>query len=332
MNRPPPPLRALALAGLLVAALAGCAGAASAGETPISPETYQAMLGRGMDVDWVKTPARIRQYGPDLPRAFAARGFSHVRIRMREAATPDYLDHVEKAVRDSLDAGLIPVLAYKADAFKKAPTAENMRAFVENWAALAERFASYPPELSFDLIIEVTDALNRQPETLNRAYEAAVAAIRRTNPTRIIFISAVQRSAPEKLALLKIPSQANGYLMAEWHFYASGPSPANPKKLWTTGTEAERALIEAKIAAALRWQEASGIRTWVGAWMAGNYNKGDDYSVPEQVGFARFTSCALERAQMPNAINSSNKFYDDRARAWIAEMAPVLDAYLAGCG
>ena len=322
-------LRILAFVSVFGAALAGLA--AFAAEKPIAPQAYQAMLGRGMDVDWVKTPARLRLYSPDLPRAFAARGLSHVRIRMRDAATPEYLDHVEQAVRDSLDAGLTPVLAYQADAFKKAPTEENMRAFVDNWAALAKRFAGYPPELSFDLIIEVTDALKREPDTLNRAYEAAVTAIRRTNPTRIIFISPVVRSAPEKLPLLKIPSQANGYLMAEWHFYASGPSPNNPKKLWTSGTKAERALIEAKIAAALNWQEESGIRTWVGAWMAGDYNKGNHYSVPEQVRFAHFTSCALERARMPNAINASGQFYDDTARDWRPEMAPVLEAFLAGC-
>ncbi len=326
----PERLRPLALAGALVAALAG--SPAFAKDAPITPRAYQAMLGRGMDVDWVKTPARLQTYGPDLPRALAARGLQHVRIRMREAATPAYLDHVEKAVRDSLDAGLIPVLAYQANAFKKAPTDENLRAFAENWAALAKRFRDYPPELSFDLIIEVTDALNRKPDTLNHAYEAAVSAIRRTNPTRIIFISPIKRSAPEQLSLLRIPSQANGYLMAEWHFHASGPSPTKPKKLWTTGTPAERALIEGKIAAALDWQNRSGIRTWVGAWMPGDYNKGNHYTLPAQVRFARFTSCALERAHIPNAINSSGQFYDDGSRSWIAARVPVLDAFLAGCG
>ena len=31
--------------------------------------------------------------------------------------------------------------------------------------------------------------------------------------------------------------------MAEWHFYASGPDKTNEKKLWTTGTDAEKKLI-----------------------------------------------------------------------------------------
>ena len=43
--------------------------------------------------------------------------------------------------------------------------------------------------------------------------------------------------------------------MAEWHFYASGPDKINEKKLWTTGTDAEKKLITDKIQTALAWQQ-----------------------------------------------------------------------------
>ena len=310
---------------------AGAVAHSGAGTPPIAPRTYQAMLGRGMDVDWMKTAARRRLFSPRIPADFAARGIEHVRIRVRDGADPVLLDPLERAVQASLDAGLIPVIAYQAAAFKKAPTPETMAEFVHWWQVVAARFADAPPELAFDLIIEVTDALKHEPALLNQAYAAAVAAIRETNPTRIVIISPVLRSAPEKLGLLRIPPRADGYLLAEWHFYASGPSPTNPKKLWTTGTQPERALIEAKVAAARAWQDATGVPTWVGAWMAGNYNKGNDYSVAEQVAFAAFVTCLLERAAIPSAINASNWFYDDGANAWNPALAPVLDAYLAGC-
>ena len=39
--------------------------------------------------------------------------------------------------------------------------------------------------------------------------------------------------------------------MAEFHFYASGPSPTNTEKLWTNGNEAEKNLIRNKIKLAL---------------------------------------------------------------------------------
>ena len=59
---------------------------------------------------------------------------------------------------------------------------------------------------------------------------------------------------------LKIPSAHNGYLMAEWHFYASGPDKTNEKKLWTTGTDAEKKLITDKIQTALHGSSRRGFR------------------------------------------------------------------------
>ncbi|KGG79391.1 hypothetical protein Y919_12475 [Caloranaerobacter azorensis H53214] len=69
--------------------------------------------------------------------------------------------------------------------------------------------------------------------------------------------------------------------MAEWHFYASGPSKTNKRKLWTIGTEEEKQLITNKINIALEWQKNAGIPTWVGAWLPSNYNDGNDYSISE---------------------------------------------------
>ncbi|MDZ7935306.1 MAG: cellulase family glycosylhydrolase [Emticicia sp.] len=97
-----------------------------------------------------------------------------------------------------------------------------------------------------------------------------VTEIRQKNPQRIIFISPVLRSAPENLKDLKIPTQHNNFLMAEWHFYASGPDKTNENKKWTTGTEAEKELIRNKIKIAKEWSTRTGILTWVDAWMPGN--------------------------------------------------------------
>lgn len=95
--------------------------------------------------------------------------------------------------------------------------------------------------------------------------------------------------------------------MAEWHFYASGPSKTNKEKLWTTGTEKEKQIIIDKINLELDWQKKTGIPTWVGAWMPGNYNDGNDYSVEEQAVFAKFVSSELEKAKIPFAVNNTVK-------------------------
>ena len=65
-----------------------------------------------------------------------------------------------------------------------------------------------------------------------------------------------------------------------------------------------------KIDAPLRWQEKTGVLTWVGTWMSGNYNGGNDYSVTEQAVFASFMAEALTKAGIPFAINADSHFFD----------------------
>ena len=72
--------------------------------------------------------------------------------------------------------------------------------------------------------------------------------------------------------------------------------------------------------------EKTDIPTWVGAWMPGNYNDGDDYSIDEQVVFAEFMTASLVNAQIPFAVNSDTKFYDRKTNNWIDNMLPVFNA------
>lgn len=324
-------IRGICLAGMVAfsALLFSCSKSEAPILEPVSSITsqkYAALLGRGMDVDWVKTGQGMEDYNAKAPQDFKKLGFSHVRIRIADDISEDLLLHLDRVITDCLSCGLIPVVAYQANDFKENPSDANLDRVVAWWKTVSERYKNSSNLLSFDLIIEVTDELNNQPATLNRLYEKAVAEIRVANPYRIIFISPIVRSDPENLNTLVIPSKANGYLMAEWHFYASGPSKSNPKKLWTTGTEEEKELIRQKIRYAVAWQQKTGIPTWVGAWMAGNYNDGNEYTVLEQVAFATFVKDELDRNKIPFAINSDTHFYNRSTGSWIEEMLPILKA------
>lgn len=298
---------------------------AVAGEQPISPWTYQKLLGKGMDVDWSKTNQGRKYYNAQAAEDFAAAGVSHVRIRIADWASSDLLEGLDRQIADCLEHGLLPVIAYQADDFKNDPDEKNVQKVVDWWSKVARRYQDASYLLSFDLLLEATDALNKQPEALNELYEMLVTEIRKTNPERIIMISPRLRSDAAYLHELEIPSSHNGYLMAEWHFYASGPSKTNDRKLWTTGSDHERSLIDEKIALALAWQKETGIPTWVGAWMPGNYNDGNDYTIEEQVAFASYMTRQLTAAGIPFAVNSDTKFYDRKANEWIPEMEPVFD-------
>lgn len=208
---------------------------------------------------------------------------------------------------------LIPIIAFSAKPYKENPNAEEHEKVVEWWKIMAEKCEELSPMVSFDLIVEPSDKVKKDVAELNSLYEDCVAAIRKTNSKRIIFIAPPKLSHPEGLESLKIPSLGNGYLMAEWHFYAAGPSRTNNKKRWTTGTAEEKQLIKKSIKVAVDWQKKTGIYTWVGAWMPGDYNKEDNYSVKEQIEFASFMTQQLDKYRIPFAINCDDKFYDYRA-------------------
>ena len=297
-----------------------------AAQTPIGPWEYTQKLGKGLDVDWSKTKEGKEAYNSQTAKDFSDMGINHVRIRIKDDMTDDAFKLLDKQINDCLENNIVPVIAYQADELKNDPSDKNLKKVVKWWGKVAEHYKDYSYLLSFDLIIEVTDALKKEPERLNEIYEDIVSEIRKTNPDRILMISPRVRSNPEYLNDLKIPTDHNGYLMAEWHFYASGPSKTNKEKLWTTGTDEEKQIIIDKINLALNWQKKTGIPTWVGAWMPGDYNDGNNYSVEEQVVFAKFVSNELDKAKIPFAVNSDTKFYDRKNNKWYAEMIPVLNA------
>ena len=295
-------------------------------EIPIKPEEYQSMLGKGLDVTWSEFPKQMESYNVKMVEDFKEAGVKHVRIRIKDDVTEDLLNRLDVQINECLANGIIPVIAYQGHEFKENPTDENMNKVTEWWRLIAQHYASTSYLLSFDLIIEPSDAINKLPDRLNQLYEQTVDAIRESNPYRIIMIAPRLRSDPNYLSELVIPSNHNGYIMAEWHFYASGPDKTNEKKKWTDGNDNEKQLINDQIKTALNWQESTGIKVWVGAWMPGNYNKGDDYSVQEQAEFAAYMTSALTQAGIPFAVNADTKYYDAVNNEWIEKMKPVIKA------
>ena len=220
---------------------------------------------------------------------------------------------------------LIPIIAFSAKPYKENPNVREHEKVVEWWKRMAEKCKNLSPLVSFNLIVEPSDQVKKNVEELNSLYEDCVTAIRKTNPKRIVFIAPPKLSHPEGLKDLKIPSMGNGYLMAEWHFYAAGPSKSNDKKRWTTGTEVEKQKIKKSIKVAVDWQKKTGIYTWVGAWMPGAYNKDDNYSVKEQTEFASFMTQQLDKNGVPFAIVADHHFYDYKAEQWIPKYKDLLN-------
>ena len=299
-------------------------------DNPIVPNDYVDMLGIGFDASWTKNYNQFQKYNVNMLKDIAEKGFKHIRIRTNLESSSDYINLSQPVVDDCLENNVIPILAFGGHALEENPDSTNKANFIKWWRRVAEHYKDYSHKLTFNLLIEISGELKDMPDTLNSIYERTVAAIRETNPTRIIIIAPRKLSDPFNLHELKVPTQANGYLMWEWHFYASGPSKTSKNKLWTTGTDAEKKLITDKIKAAIDWEEETGIPSWVGAWMPGNYNKGNDYTVPEQVIFSSFMIRELEKAKVPSAVNAVQHFYryTEGLNEWNNEKRPVIDVIL----
>jgi hypothetical protein len=324
---------------------------------PILPSKYQSMLKMGMDVDWAKTlPGRIQaQKAHDgeinVPLEFKKRGISHVRIRVTDdvrntTVNPKtgrtLLQEITVLVDDCLKADLLPIIAYQAADFKKTPTDDAvLQGVVDWWTAVANNFKGYSYKLAYNFIIETTEELKKNNDRLNLCYQKVSDAIRAIDPCRIGIVAPNKISDPYELDRLVVPTPTQ-YMMVEWHFYAAGPQQDNPAKKWTMGTDEEKKLITDKIAAASNWSLRQQIPTWVGAWMANNYNEdqegspdapvlsdgapgGGDYTPQQQIAFAAFMSSQLQQAGIPYAVNSDTKFYNRTSNAWYESMATVLD-------
>ena len=302
------------------------------------PEAFVADLGKGFDVTWSEFTKYMNLYSEQAVIDFAEAGFKNVRIRMGEG-NPDaeFMSRLKMQVDHCLKHGIYPILAYQGKFLEEeaATDAEAREHLVSWWRNMAEYFKDYPDELTFNILIEISGTYKDNFTAMNSFYVDVLKAIRETNPHRIVIFPPVKISDPEQLENLVIPGETDLYTMAEWHFYAAGPNTTiGNKKYWNDGsTQAERDNINEPIQIALNWMQKTGYKTWVGAWMAGNYNKGNDFTIPQQVGFASYMTRQLDEAQIPWSINAGNKYYDYENQKWFnvtsdAAGIPVRDAIL----
>jgi hypothetical protein len=312
---------------LLVLTFACIAFNLQAIDNPIAPKDMQKQLGHGFDVSWAEFSSKIQGYGVDEVLAMKAMGFQTARIRTALPADSALFSYLDRCINDCLNNGIIPIIAHNANAFEQNPSVSNLQSDVQWWDTIAKRYQDYSHKLLFNINIEWSDSAGKDSGIVNNYYRAITPVIRKTNPTRILIFSPIKLSAPEYLNNMSIPTSAGNYVIAEWHFYAAGPSKdSTNKKYWTTGTSAQRKLITDEIKYAINWQTSTGVPTWVGAWMAGNYNDGNDYSAAEQTVFASYMRHVLDSCKVPWAINTIDKFYDYTNNCWLDSMKPVLKA------
>lgn len=162
-------------------------------------------------------------HAEDFP-FIAKRGFDHVRIPVRFSghALPTapftidvaFFNRVDTVLDQATAAGLAVVLDMHAyDALALGVAAEKDR-FLGLWAQIASHYQSRPDTLAFELLNEPYSQLDA---VWNDLVASALQIIRPSNPKRLVIVDSVFWADPTKLAVLRLPNDAN--IMASIHFY-----------------------------------------------------------------------------------------------------------------
>lgn len=261
----------------------------------MSREEYLSQMGHGMDVDWAKTEKGISSFSERTVRDFVQRGIGHVRIRVVPSDPHEALKLLKPQVALCERYGLYAVVAYRCDGLKEKDNEEELEKAVRWWGIVARGLRDSGPLVSYDLMIEPTDRIAKDKEMLERFVSLALAAVRESDPKRIVMAPAGRLS--RSLYLADFPYPDDPYLVAEWHFYAGGI------KDWTTGTDEEKAIIDGFATHAVAFTEKTGIPTYVGAIMP----RGEGPSES----FLSFVLDLLDGHGIPFAINADNHYYVD---------------------
>ncbi len=154
------------------------------------------------------------RYTPEDINRIDAEGFDHIRVpvawnhNLRIGAAGYEIDaalltDLEPVLRRALEKRMHVLLDWHHfDDLTTNPAAHRAR-FVAVWETIARHFKSWPPELLFELLNEPRDALTT--EVANPLYVETIAAIRRIDPQRIIFVSPGNWGDIRELDKLRLP-------------------------------------------------------------------------------------------------------------------------------
>ena len=211
-------------------------------ETPAPPASAGQTFKRGVNIShWLAQNRDDRPYGAawfseEDVKWIADAGFDHLRIPvdarlwMREdgSLNESVLEPFDKACAWAqrhtlgviLDMHTLPGANFSSKGRDSTLFTDNslMKQAVRFWGEVAAHYASAGPWLRFELINEPVAEKNAQ---LNRAQVRLLAAIRKTNPKRVVYLTSNQWSKIRTLPDLELPDDPNIALTV--HFYDPFP-------------------------------------------------------------------------------------------------------------
>jgi len=162
------------------------------------------------------------------PRHFAmakAAGLDHVRLPVRfsahaQSSAPFTIDEalfkrVDFALAQAKEQGLSIIIdLHHYEELMKKPD-ENAERLLGLWKQIAERYQGQPSSVAFELINEPCDDL--KSDKLNPITQRTLALVRKTNPTRTVFVDSYFWADAAQLKNLELPEDPN--LVPSFHNY-----------------------------------------------------------------------------------------------------------------
>lgn len=312
-------------------------------------ETARA-LGRGINLGNMLEAPREGDWGvraePALV-ALAARHFRTVRVPVRWSnhAAPGADATIDEAFARRVDTVVDALLARGAwvivnlhhysqatggalhpREFAVDPAVVDER-LVNLWRQVARRYQGRPPRLLFELFNEPNGRL--EGEAWNRLAARALAAVRETNPRRVVLVGPGEWNHPRALPALRLPRDAN--LIASIHSYdpfdfTHQGVPWRPQVLPTGQaccSEAQRAQVARALDDAVRWSRAQGVPLHLGEF--GAYRAGD---LASRAAYARLVRDEAERRGIGWAwwelASDFSGVWDPAAGRWVEPLRRAL--------
>ncbi len=210
--------------------------------------------------------------------------------------------------------------------FAVAPQVVDER-LVNLWTQVARRYQDRSPRLLFELLNEPHRRL--EGEAWNLLAARALAAVRATNPTRVVMIGPGEWNHPRALPQLRLP--ADRHLIAAVHTYdpfgfthqgVTWRTPVLPAGV-PCCDERQRQEVVSALEAAAQWNRAQGVPVHLGEF--GAHVAAD---MDSRVAYARLVRGEAERRAIGWAwwefAADFSPVYDPRARAWVEPLRRAL--------
>ena len=328
------------LATTIVGAIAAVAAAPAAlAATPRAlPIGPCINLGNTLEVGKTNDLGEGAVTAADFKRIRAA-GFDTIRIPVRfddrsqskppYTIDPVWLDHVQKTVAQALHEQLKVILdSHHFEPIHSDPLATQPW-HTAVWAQIAPRFADYPTDrLWFELENEPHGKFDDR--NLRAVLDPALAAVRKTNPTRPVIIGGQKWSGIDSLATLTLPDDPNVY--PTFHYYdpfefthqgANWAAPNVPPVGRQYGTQADAAQLRTDVARVRSYAARTGVMPFMGE--SGAYEA--YIPLAQRVAYTKAVHDAFVPAGIPVcqwAYANTFPFYDRKAGRWLPGMLAAL--------